>query len=140
MTDLPLATYPAAIKAVVPLIDAGKVDDAKTALYAVLNTLVMEDFIVPLSKIRAQWLLRDAEKLAAKNNRNADENAKLSGMLTAAKGQLELAEALGYGTVDSYKPLYAQIAEIQKETESGQSGKDLFARLQDSLKRFKFVG
>ena len=74
------------------------------------------------------------------NNRNADENGNLRGMLTAAKSQLELAEALGYGTVDSYKPLYAQIAEIQKQTEAGQSGKGLFAKLQDSLKRFKFVG
>jgi hypothetical protein len=140
VTDLPLATYPAAIKAVVRQIDADKVDEAKTALYAVLNTLVVEDYIAPLPKIRAQWLLRDAEKRAAKSNRNADENAKLSGMLTAAKGQLELAEALGYGTADSYRPLYAQIAEIQKQTDAGQSGKGLFARLQDSLKRFKFVG
>jgi hypothetical protein len=140
VTDLPLATYPAAIKAVVPLIDAGKLDEAKTALYAALNTLVVEDYIVPLPKIRAQRLLRDAEKLAAKNNRNADENGKLQGMLTAAKSQLELAEALGYGTGDSYRPLYAQIAEIQKQTEAGQSGKGLFAKLQDSLKRFKFVG
>ena len=140
VTDLPLATYPAAIKAVVPLIDAGKLDEAKTALYAALNTLVVEDYIVPLPKIRAQWLLRDAEKLAAKSNRNADENGNLQGMLTAAKSQLELAEALGYGTVDSYRPLYAQIAEIQKQTEAGQSGKGLFAKLQDSLKRFKFVG
>ena len=36
--QIPLATYPAAIKAVAPLIDAGHMEEAKAALEAALNT------------------------------------------------------------------------------------------------------
>ena len=140
VSDLPLATYPAAIKAVVPLIDAGKIDEAKTALYAALNTLVVETYIIPLPRIRAEALLNQAQKLAAKSNRTADDNAKVRSLVTAAQSELQLAEALGYGTKDNYKPLYSQISEIQKETEAGRSAKGLFDKLHDSLRHFKFLG
>ncbi len=47
---IPLATYPTAIKAIVPLIDAGKVEEAKAGLQAALNTLVVTtDDVIPLS-------------------------------------------------------------------------------------------
>jgi hypothetical protein len=48
VTEIPLATYPAAIKAVAPLIDTGKTQEAKAALEAALNTLVIETVIIPL--------------------------------------------------------------------------------------------
>jgi hypothetical protein len=63
VTELPLATYPAAIRAVAPLIDAGKTAEAEAALYAALNTLVIETYVVPLPRVRAQAMLREAEKL-----------------------------------------------------------------------------
>jgi hypothetical protein len=140
VTNIPLATYPAAIKAVVPLIDAGQVDAATTALYTALNTLVIEDFIIALPGIRAQSMLREAESLAAKSNRTAEENNRLQGLIASAQNEIQLAEALGYGTKDNYKPLYQQISEIRKQTEAGQSGKSVFEKLRDSLKRFKFLG
>ncbi len=138
VTNLPLATYPAAIKAVVPLIDAGKVDEAKAALYAALHTLVVEEYVIPLPRVRAQSMLRQAQKLAEKSNRTADENEKVHSLINAAQSELKLAEALGYGTKDSYKPLYEQIADVQKQIDAGQTGRGLFEKLQDSLKRLKF--
>ena len=140
VSNLPLATYPAAIKAVVPLIDAGKVEEAEAALFAALHTLVVEDYIIPLPRVRAQSMLREAQKLAEKSNRTTDENDRLRGLISAAQNEVKLAEVLGYGTKDSYKPLYEQIADIQKQTEAGQTGRGLFDKLQDSLKRFKFRG
>lgn len=140
VTDLPLATYPAAIKAVVPLIDSGRVEEAKTALYAALNTLVVETHIIPLPRIRAEALLEQAQKLAAKTNRTNEDNAKVASLVTAAQSELQLAEALGYGTKDNYKTLYSQIADIQKETDAGRSGKGLFEKLRDSVRNFKFLG
>ncbi|HEN4914867.1 TPA: heat resistance protein YfdX2, partial [Klebsiella pneumoniae] len=38
VTNIPLASYPAAVKAVVPLIDQGKIEEAKAALQAALST------------------------------------------------------------------------------------------------------
>lgn len=66
-TNIPLGTYPKAIKAITPLIDDGKVDEAKAALQAALNTLVITtDEVIPLPVARAENLLKDSEKLAEK--------------------------------------------------------------------------
>jgi hypothetical protein len=139
VTSIPLATYPAAIKAVAPLVDAGKTEEAKTVLYTALNTLVTEDFILSLPRIRARAMLTDAQTLAAKSNRKDDENKRLHNLIESARHELQLSEALGYGTKDSYKPLYAQLDDIQKKTGGGQSGKGFFDRIQESLKTFKFT-
>ncbi len=138
VTEIPLATYPAAIKAVAPLIDAGKMDEAKGALEAALNTLVVVTYVVPLPQVRAQALLQQAEKLAANPNRTQDDNQKVRSYINGTRTQIQLAETLGYGSKDDYKPLYAQLDDIQKKTESGQPGKGLFAKLEQSLKNFKF--
>ena len=62
--NIPLATYPDAIKEIVPLIDQGKLEEAKSALQTALNTLVIvEENIIPLPVIRVKTLLKDAEKL-----------------------------------------------------------------------------
>jgi hypothetical protein len=138
VVEIPLATYPAAIKAVAPLIDAGKMQEAKNALEAALNTLVIETYVVPLPRVRAEALLQQAEQLATKSNRTQDDNRKVRHFLDATRTEIQLAEALGYGTKDNYKPLYAQLDDIQKKTENGESGKGLFARMEQSLKKFKF--
>jgi hypothetical protein len=136
VTNIPLGTYPAAIKAVVPLIDAGKTADAKAALSAALNTLVIESYVTPLPNLRAKVILADAEKLAEKSARTAEENKKLHDQVEAARNELKLGEVLGYGTTDDYKPLYAQLDDIQKKTEGGKSGTGFFDQIKDSLKRF----
>jgi hypothetical protein len=43
VVNIPLKTYPAAIAAVAPMIDQGRIDDAMVALQAALNTLVVAD-------------------------------------------------------------------------------------------------
>jgi YfdX protein len=42
MTSIPLGTYAAAIKRIIPLIDEGKIDQATVDLNDVLDTLVIE--------------------------------------------------------------------------------------------------
>ena len=137
VTNIPLATYPAAIKAVAPLIDAGKKDEAKTALQLALNTLVVERFITPLPTIRAQAMLAEAEKLAEKSGRSNDENKKLHDLVETARQQLELGETLGYGTRTDYQPLYTQLDDIQTKTGSGKSGTGVFDTIKASLKDLK---
>ena len=139
VVEIPLATYPAAIRAVAPLIDARKTEDAKAALQAALNTLVIETFVVPLPRVRAQALLQQAEQLATKSNRTQDDKQKVRSYIDATRTELKLAEALGYGTKDNYKPLYAQLDDVQKKADNGQPGRGLFAKIQQSLKNFKFL-
>lgn len=131
---LPLATYPAAIKAIVPLIDAGKIDEAKTRLQAALNTLVVTtDDVIPLPKLRAEHLLKQVQELAEKKDRSKEENDKLTKHLQAAREQLQMAELLGYGKKTDFKPIYEQIGEIEKKSAGGKSGTGWFDKLKQHL-------
>lgn len=131
--NIPLATYPAAIKAVVPLIDAGKIDEAKTKLQAALNTVVITTDVIPLPKVRAESLLKEAQTLAEKKDRSKDENDKLAEQLKAARQQLQFAELLGYGRKSDYKPMYAQIDGIEKSSAGGKSGSGWFDKIKKQM-------
>jgi len=72
-TSIPLSSYPNAIKAVIPLIDEGRIDEATQALQTALNTLVVTtDEIIPLPVLRAEQLLERAETLAEHKERSED--------------------------------------------------------------------
>jgi hypothetical protein len=131
---IPLETYPAAIKAVVRLIDAGKIDEAKARLQATLTTLVVTmDDVIPLPKLRAEHLLRQAQELAEKKERSKEENDKLANHLQAAREQLQMAELLGYGKKKDYNPMYEQISEIEKKSAGGKSGLGWFDKVKHQL-------
>jgi YfdX protein len=138
VVGVPLGTYPAAIRAAAPLIDAGKLAEAKVALQTALHTLVIQTYVIPLPRLRAQALLSRAEDIAAKSSRTPDDNNQLHNLVESSRNELRLAEALGYGNKDDYKPLYAQLDEVQKKTENGQSGRSLFDKIEQSLRNFKF--
>ena len=131
---IPLATYPAAIKAIVPLIDVGKIDEAKARLQAALNTLVVTtDDVIPLPKLRAEHLLKQAQDLTEKKDRSKEENDKLSAHLQAAREQLQMAELLGYGKKADFTSLYQQISEIENSSAGGKSGTGWFEKLKQQL-------
>lgn len=133
VTNIPLATYPTAIKTAVKLVDENKIDEAKHVLQSALNTLVVTDTIVPLPVVSAQEVLKNAEQLTEKKDRTAEENTKLKDLLKKARTDLEFAQALGYGTEKDFEELYDQVSEIEKKTEGGKSGTGFFARAKSSL-------
>lgn len=131
---IPLASYPSAIKAIVPLIDAGKIDEAKAGLQAALNTLVVTtDNVTPLPKLRAEHLLKLAQELAEKKDRSKEENDKLAKHLQAAREQLQMAELLGYGKKKDYNSMYEQISEIETKSAGGKSGTGWFDKVKQQL-------
>ncbi len=132
--NIPLATYPKAIKMAVSSIDAGKVKEAKVILQAALSTLVVTDTVIPLPVVRAEYNLKHAETLAGKAERSDGENKLLSGFLHSARKELELAEALGYSSKKNFEELYEQIDEIEEKTEGGKTGKGFFAKIKNFLK------
>lgn len=132
-TNIPLATYPEAIKAVTPLIDAGKIDQARAELQATLNTLVITNDVTPLPKLRAENLLEKAQTLAEKKDRTQAENDQLDKHIQGVREQLKLAELLGYGKKKDYKPLYEQLDEIQKKSSAGKSGMGWFDKIRKQL-------
>ena len=52
------------------------------------------------------------------------------------RGQLEYAQALGYGTKKDFDKLYAQLNEVQDKTADSKSGTGLFAKLKASIQDF----
>jgi len=136
-TSLPMVSYPAAIQAIVPLIDQGKIDEAKFALVELLNTLVVTEEIIPLPLLRVELLLAEAEILSEKEKRSEDENKTLKGILDAAHHQLRMAELLGYGKKSDFKTMYDQIDEIKDKSSGGKSGKGWFDKIKQKLASFK---
>lgn len=132
-THIPLATYPAAIKAATPLIDAGKLDEARTQLQAALGTIVVTTDVIPLPKLRAENLLKGAQALTEKNNRSKEENDKLANDLKTVREQLQIAELLGYGKKRDFKPLYAQLDAIEKSAAQGSSNTGWFDKIRKQV-------
>jgi len=130
--NIPLATYPQAIKAVIPLIDDGKIEEARESLQLALNTLVVTtDEIIPLPKLRAEHYLKNAEALAETKDRTQKDNQTLTELLQRAREQLEIAELLGYGKKDSFESLHEQLKLLEEKTSGGKSGIGWF----DKIKR-----
>ena len=133
-TSIPLATYPDAIKDVAPLIDEGKIEEAKAALQVALNTLVVTtDDVIPLPLLRAESLLKKAEALSENEERTVKDNETLAKQLEDARNQLKLAELLGYGDKKSFEPLYEQIDQIEEKTAGGKGGKGWFDKVKQQL-------
>ena len=132
--NIPLATYPDAIKAIVPLIDKGKTDEAKAALQTALNTLVIvQEEVIPLPVIRSRELLKKAEALAENSERKDEENKQLTTLLDNAEAQLLMAEVLGYGDKKAFKPMYEQLDTIREKTKEGKSGKGFFDKIKNQI-------
>jgi hypothetical protein len=132
--NIPLVTYPDAIKAIVPLIDKGKTDEAKTALQTALNTLVIvQEDVIPLPVIRATELLIKAEALAENSERKDEDNKQLATLLDHAEAQLLMAEVLGYGDKKAFKPMYEQLDTIREKTKEGKSGKGFFDKIKNQI-------
>jgi hypothetical protein len=131
VTALPIGTYPVALKAIVPLIEQEKFEDAKKLLVEALETLVIEKIVIPLPILRAEQSIIRANEIA---NSKEPKKEELKELLAYAKEQLELGEALGYGKIEiDYKDLYEEISKLEELLEGEESTKDIFKTLKEKL-------
>ncbi len=131
--QLPLATYPDAIKLASKYIINDKVKEAESVLSIALNSMVLKTIVIPLPLVKATELTKAASKSAKKNKDNALK------LLEEAKKQLKIAQVLGYGRSysDTYKDLKKKIEAIQKEIKGKNKAEKLFEELIIKLKEFK---
>ncbi len=135
VTALPIGTYPEALKAVIPLIEQEKFDEAIALLVDILETLVMEKIVIPLPILRAEQAINRANELT--KDKEAQNKEELKELLAYAKEQLLLAQALGYGKVkEDYKDILEEIEKIEKILGSEESTKNIFAELKEKLNSF----
>lgn len=135
VTNIPLASYPAAVKSVVPLIDQGKIDEAKAALQAALSTLVETRSVHPLPALRARLLLERAETLVEDGQRSEASNERLETLLNETRRQLEMAELLGYGKKKDFEPLYNELKKLKQKTAGGGGGKGWLDEIKAKLSK-----
>jgi len=135
--SLPLATYPAVIDSVAPLIDAGKWKEAEETIRALLDTLVSEQQITPLAIIRAEEQINKAFQLENVSDASKKQHKnEITALIKGAKQNIKVAEALGYASEYEYKPLYNDITQLQKAI--GTSGfKGEWIKIKNSLSTLK---
>ncbi len=121
-TNIPLGTFPVAIKDAISLIEKGKTDEAEIALFNVHNLLVKTVEIIPLPVLQAENLLTEASELEHKSDLTQKASrTKILKLTDAAKDKLKRAEILGYGAKDDYKRLYDVIDDIKQVIHSEKS-------------------
>jgi hypothetical protein len=133
ITALPLVTYPEAVKAVVPLIEEEKYEEAIILLSEVLQTLVIEKVVLPLPILRAEHTINLAQELT-KEDENANKE-ELKKLLEYAEEQLLLAQVLGYGNIEKdYADINKEIEAIKAKLEDENSNtKGIFETLKEKL-------
>jgi tetratricopeptide (TPR) repeat protein len=131
--NLPLASYPAALKLAAKYLQEDKLDEAKSVLIKALSTFTEITTVTPIGLIEAHDLVLAASKIATK-----DKNQALM-YLDMAKASLKKAEALGYTSVSdtTYKMLNQAIANIEKKLKGKNKAEKLFDDLIAKLKEFK---
>lgn len=136
-TNIPLATYPDAIKAVTPLIDEGRIGEAKAGLQSALNTLVVAtEAVIPLPILRAEQLLEEAAALAENEGRTDEENERLAELLEEARSELKVGELLDYGSKESFEAVYEQLDTLEEKTAGGRAGEGWFDKIQRQIAGF----
>ncbi len=135
-TNLPLATYPDAMKLAVKLLSEGKKDEAMTVLIGALNTLIVVEQHIPLPVLRAEEYIKLAALVMEGDDKDKIEIAV--NLLENADYQLKLAEALGYGKRDKeYKELADAIEALKKAIQEKQETKGMFEDLKKKIDAFK---
>ena len=132
-TNLPLATYPAALNLAIKYINEGKIKEAKEVINMALSTLVQINTIIPIPLVKAQALITQAEKIVKKDQKQALK------YLEEAKHQLILAQTLGYTSTSdtTYKMLRTSIEHIESEIKAHHKTEGLFEKLIEKIKEFK---
>ncbi|RMF21861.1 MAG: hypothetical protein D6756_11695 [Cyanobacteria bacterium J083] len=129
VSNLPLATYPEALKQAARLMDEGKTETARGVLQLALSTLVMAEEYMPIPILKARNLINKAEA-------ETDKDKALQ-LLAEAQTQLHLSQELGYAEADAeYEELKSELKNLEKQLKSGENSQNAFAKLKNNLTGF----
>ncbi|HLQ76506.1 MAG TPA: YfdX family protein [Terriglobia bacterium] len=126
--NLPLATYPDALKDAAVMLDQKKNKEAVTTLLTALHTLVVVDRTDPLPLMLAKTAIDDAQEQSKK-----DKAAALK-TLQMAQHEVERAKELGYGGKDpEYVAINKSITDLSGQLKGSGDTLAAFSALKDKL-------
>ncbi len=131
--ELPLASYPPALRLAAKYVSAGKIEEAKDVLHLALSSLVIKEVVIPLPFVKAADLVAQAEETA---KQKPEEAVKF---LKEAEKQLKLAQILGYaaGEKKRYREAEKLLKEAEKKLEAKEHPKGHFERLKRIIAALK---
>jgi len=122
------------------LIILGQIEKAKLRIEALLKSIVISEHTIPFPLLRAELLIDQAEQItqqADNTNQNQPDSAVLQSLLSHAKYQLKLANALGYGSSERYRIFYQAIDGIKSLVNANQQTTKLFSKLRFAILNLK---
>ncbi len=129
--NLPLASYPDAMKEAARLLTDGQTEQAQSVLQSALSTLVLTEQSRPLPLVDARTKLIGAVAVAELDQ---DDSQRL---LEEARSQLRLAKELGYARRDrDYTELDQTIKDIERQLKASEKTASAFAKLQEKFSSF----
>jgi len=133
VVNLPLVSYPDALKLASKYIIEKKYEKAKRVLELALSTFTEVEYIIPIPIVNALELVSTASKI---DKTNRDQALK---HLAYASDELDKAEKLGYISSSdvTYKQLHELIEKTEKEIKGPNRAEKLFNELIKKLKDFK---
>jgi hypothetical protein len=133
VVNLPLISYPDALKLASKYIIEEKPAKAKEVLKLALSTFTEVNQIIPIPLINTVQLVATASDIAKENREQALKH------LAMASDELDKAEKLGYvsKSTTTYKELHQLIKGVEKEVKGPNKAEKLFKELGEKLKEFK---
>ncbi len=132
--NLPLSTFPGGLKQALSLFGKNKTQQAGQILLGMMNSLVVNQVVIPLPVLRAQVMLAESQNLFIRK----EDKSKIMNLLENADYQLKLAQALGYGNFDKeYADISKDIANVKNSVKNGNASQDIFAKLMKKTEDFK---
>jgi len=132
--NLPLSTYPSGLKQALSLFGKKKIQQAGQVLLGMMNSLVVNQVVIPLPILRAQVMMAESRNLFSKK----EDKSKVTNLLENADYQLKLAQALGYGNFDKeYPDISKDIANVKSSVKKGNASQGIFDKLIKNTENFK---
>ena len=139
--NLPLLTYPDAIKLAAAQIERGEKELALRTLNTALSTLVVTEASIPLPVMRAEASVDAARALLDKaggaSGLSGEQKKLVTAYLGAARTQLETAEALGYKAGEARDELDTDIKRLEGQIAVGEDASSLFESIERQFNALK---
>ncbi len=135
VVNLPLGTFPQGIKLAEKQLNQKQTKLAEETLLGLLNSLEVNQVIMPIPVLKAQAFLSAAKQ---EFNMKTPNQKKVLNLLENADYQLQLAQAMGYGNFSAeYTSLSNGIKQIEKLVKSGKATPEHFKQIENKLNVFK---